>query len=238
MLFENPPPTACWQHQGLRSGFEVAYFRPASGGLRVHGTTTGLQDGDTWVVTYCLHLDESWSTRAADIVRTTVSGVTDVRLECDGAGHWMLNGEPAGHLDGCVDVDLESSAMTNALPIHGLVSPCKTVRRRRPPTCVPLIGASTGSISRTCGSKTTPAATNTSMKLRRSTSAAGLLMTGADWCSSIPGLRCALPERPRLGEGLLQVGMLPPGDIRLTAGARGEFVESLPRHVCGDVRIV
>jgi hypothetical protein len=32
----------------------------------------------------------------------------------------MVNGEAAGHLDGCVDVDFESSAMTNALPVRRL----------------------------------------------------------------------------------------------------------------------
>ena len=33
-------------------------------------------------------------------------------------GRWRVDGELASHLDGCLDVDLESSAMTNALPIH------------------------------------------------------------------------------------------------------------------------
>jgi hypothetical protein len=27
---------------------------------------------------------------------------------------------PAGHLDGCLDVDLESSSLTNAFPVHRL----------------------------------------------------------------------------------------------------------------------
>jgi hypothetical protein len=34
--------------------------------------------------------------------------------------HWRVDGEAASHLDGCLDVDLESSAMTNALPVHRL----------------------------------------------------------------------------------------------------------------------
>ena len=41
-------------------------------------------------------------------------------LEADGEGRWTLDDEPAPHLDGCLDVDLESSALTNALPVHRL----------------------------------------------------------------------------------------------------------------------
>ena len=41
-------------------------------------------------------------------------------LEADGGGRWRIDGRAAPHLDGCLDVDLESSAMTNALPVHRL----------------------------------------------------------------------------------------------------------------------
>jgi uncharacterized protein len=120
MGFEHPPATACWQHRGLRSGFEVTYFAPRPHRVRIEGTTAGLQDGDTWIVTYAIDLDNSWCTRAARITTRTSLDVHTCRLTCDGAGRWEVNGNPAAHLDGCYDVDLESSAMTNALPVHRL----------------------------------------------------------------------------------------------------------------------
>jgi uncharacterized protein len=43
-----------------------------------------------------------------------------IALNVDDAGGWRLDGHVAGHLDGCLDVDLESSAMTNAFPVHRL----------------------------------------------------------------------------------------------------------------------
>jgi uncharacterized protein len=43
-----------------------------------------------------------------------------VRLEGDGSGGWRVDGKPARELDGCLDVDLEASAFTNALPVHRL----------------------------------------------------------------------------------------------------------------------
>ena len=47
-------------------------------------------------------------------------GTRHVRLETDGLGHWQVDGEAASHLDGCLYVNLESSAITNALPVHRL----------------------------------------------------------------------------------------------------------------------
>lgn len=43
-----------------------------------------------------------------------MAGPRGTLLEADGCGHWRIDAEPAPHLD----VDLASSAMTNALPVH------------------------------------------------------------------------------------------------------------------------
>jgi hypothetical protein len=45
-------------------------------------------------------------------------GAVHVRVESDGAGHWTVDGVRRRELDGCLDVDLESSASTNTLPVH------------------------------------------------------------------------------------------------------------------------
>jgi hypothetical protein len=90
------------------------------GTTRADGTTTGLQDGDTWVVSYSLLLDELWRTRTARVSSRTAAGQTELLLESDGDGHWLVDGKASTDLDGCFDVDLESSALTNALPIHRL----------------------------------------------------------------------------------------------------------------------
>jgi uncharacterized protein len=120
MAFLPPPATACWQHRGARSGFEVAYFRDVGDGWAVEGTTAAVEDARTWIVTYGIRLDAAWVTRSARIMARTVSGSRETLLQADGAGRWLINGGPAPHLDGCLDVDLESSAMTNTLPVHRL----------------------------------------------------------------------------------------------------------------------
>ena len=70
----------------------------------------------TWAVEYVIDLDEAGATRAARIRGRSAAGSSSALLEADGAGRWLVDGAPAPHLDGCLDVDLESSAMTNALP--------------------------------------------------------------------------------------------------------------------------
>jgi uncharacterized protein len=120
MSFRPPPATACWQHRGARSGFEVAYFSAREHGWRIDGTTAAIEDAQTWVVTYRIEVDAAWATRSARITARTIAGARETLLESDGAGRWLVDGDRAPRLDGCVDVDLESSAMTNTLPVHRL----------------------------------------------------------------------------------------------------------------------
>jgi hypothetical protein len=118
MSFTALPVTAAWQHHGARLGFEVAYFRAAGRDVHINGCTTAVEDGQSWVVDYAIRLDQSWTTRSARITGRSASGIRQVQLEADGLGRWQVDGEVAAHLDGCLDVDLESSAMTNTLPVH------------------------------------------------------------------------------------------------------------------------
>jgi hypothetical protein len=120
VAFSPLPPTACWQHLEARSGFEVVYFRGLEDGWAVDGTTAAVEDAQTWVVSYSIRLDAAFLTRSARITGRTTAGPRQTVLEADGAGGWLVDGGPAPHLDGCLDVDLESSAVTNTLPVHRL----------------------------------------------------------------------------------------------------------------------
>jgi uncharacterized protein len=120
VTFAPLPATACWQHRGARLGFEVAYFQAGPGGWRLDGTTTAVEDAQTWIVAYRIQLDAAWRTRDARITARTASGLRETVLACDGEGRWRVDGRRATHLDACLDIDLESSALTNTLPVHRL----------------------------------------------------------------------------------------------------------------------
>lgn len=70
-------------------------------------------------------------------------------LEADGCGHWRIDAEPAPHLG----VDLASSAMTNALPVHRMAPGLVSKRPLRLPTHVLSALPSTGSSRSTCASR-------------------------------------------------------------------------------------
>ena len=101
----------------------MVYFEPVADGYRIEGCTTAIEDGQTWAVHYAVRLDSSWTTRSAHLSGQSAAGSRSTELEANGRGHWRVDGEVAPQLHGCLDVDLESSAMTNALPVHRLGLP-------------------------------------------------------------------------------------------------------------------
>jgi hypothetical protein len=120
MAMEQIPGFAAWRHLGARDGFEVLFVRNDAEGRVLEGHATAVEDGNPWAVRYSILLDPDWVTRAVRVTAHSSSGSHDVRLESSGAGTWLVDGAPAPHLDGCVDVDLEASVVTNALPVHRL----------------------------------------------------------------------------------------------------------------------
>src|SRR5690242_11103095 len=114
------PPYAAWRHSEARDGFEVALFEPGDRGVRIDGYTAAVEDGEPFAVGYAIDLDPRWRTRSARVWSRSLRGRHAVLLEADGEGGWLIDGEPAERLDGCLDVDLESSALTNAFPVARL----------------------------------------------------------------------------------------------------------------------
>jgi hypothetical protein len=114
------PETAAWRLVDAHVGFEVVFIRREGDGYRVDGHSTGVEEGEAWGVQYSVALDGSWITRSARVVARSASGVAEVVLEADGVGGWAVDGNPAMELAGCLDVDLEGSAFTNAVPVHRL----------------------------------------------------------------------------------------------------------------------
>jgi uncharacterized protein len=108
-----------WRHRGARDGFEVLFVEVTEDGYRCEGAVAALEGG-CWAARYCIVLDRSWTTRLAQVSSLTAAGGWELRLEANGQGSWWKDGAPAADLDGCLDVDLEASVFTSALPVHRL----------------------------------------------------------------------------------------------------------------------
>ena len=111
---------AAWHHRDARAGFEVLFLRRDGRGFRFDGYSTAVQEGEAWGIRYALAVDDRWVTRSAHVVGQSAQGAHEVRLQGDGSGMWRVDGEAAPHLSGCLDVDLEASACTNAFPVQRL----------------------------------------------------------------------------------------------------------------------
>jgi hypothetical protein len=115
------PPQAAWRHLGAREGFEVVFLQAEPDGYRFEGHSTAVEEGQPWGIRYILTVDRNWRTRTAHIFGRSMLGERELRLEGDGAGSWQIDGVPAPpDITGCLDIDLEASAFTNALPVHRL----------------------------------------------------------------------------------------------------------------------
>jgi hypothetical protein len=111
---------AAWRHQQAREGFEVVFADSAETGRRFEGATTALEGGAPWAVEYAIILDSGWATVSAVVRARSRAATREMTLTSTGHGSWQVNGEPAPHLDGCRDVDLEASVLTNAFPVRRL----------------------------------------------------------------------------------------------------------------------
>jgi hypothetical protein len=114
------PRSAAWVHQGLRTGFEMVHVERTDEGHLLAGCTAAAEGGQSWFVAYIVRVDAAWRTCSAEVRGGSDAGSRSLLLESDTGGSWTVDGRPAPYLDGCVDVDLESSVVTNTLPIHRL----------------------------------------------------------------------------------------------------------------------
>lgn len=117
------PAQMAFCHRGARDGFEVAFAHRDGDGCTLTGSTAALEDGIAWTLTYAIILDAGGHTRRALIERRSAAGARRLTLDADGAGAWWIDGAPAPALAGLLDVDLEASALTNALPVRRLALP-------------------------------------------------------------------------------------------------------------------
>lgn len=112
------PAFAALRHHTAREGFEVVFPRRTAAGHRFEGESTGVEDGRAWTVHYEIDVDGDWISRAARITARTAEGTRSIELVAEDG--WRIDGTPAPELDGCLDVDLEASALTNAFPVRRL----------------------------------------------------------------------------------------------------------------------
>ena len=111
------PAVAAWQLIEAHEGFEVAHLTPGVDAIRFSGTSVGVEDGQAWSFRYDLEIGAGWHADGGSVHSADGGRLT---LESDGPGRWLVDGAHDPALDGCLDIDLEGSALTNTAPVHRL----------------------------------------------------------------------------------------------------------------------
>jgi uncharacterized protein len=76
-------------------------------------------NGQDIEVHYKLETDEHWRTRKVEIIKRSKEMVNNWHLIKSGEG-WLVNDHPAADLEGCMDIDISLTPLTNTLPIRRL----------------------------------------------------------------------------------------------------------------------
>jgi hypothetical protein len=83
------------------------------------GIVLGVENGAAFRLHYKVRCDSRWRVRRVEI--NFVDGRQGLSLSADGEGRWFdASGAAVPALDGCVDVDITATPLTNTLPIRRL----------------------------------------------------------------------------------------------------------------------
>ncbi len=91
-----------------------------STGSLIKSTIIGLFEGKIYQVEYRIETNRNWETLFLELNCQHNNSIQHVKLESDGKGNWMKNGQTADQFKGCIDVDIPLTPFTNTLPIRRL----------------------------------------------------------------------------------------------------------------------
>ncbi|NIF56312.1 MULTISPECIES: putative glycolipid-binding domain-containing protein [Burkholderiaceae] len=99
-------------------GIEHLMFDARDDGFAVESVVVGQRYGKTYGLHYRVRCDTQWRTRHAWL---KIVGGGELELHGDGAGRWHDgHGLTLGALEGCIDIDIAATPLTNTLPIRRL----------------------------------------------------------------------------------------------------------------------
>lgn len=109
-----------WRRTMDDMSFEHARIERAPVGVVLSGTVLMAEGGAPLRIDYEVTCDDRWRTQVVTVIQSFDGRHRTLRLDHDGDGGWSIDGDRAAALDGCTDVDLGASPITNALPLNRL----------------------------------------------------------------------------------------------------------------------
>ena len=113
----NAPQTVCWvpTWSAIHFGLEHVLLSETSADSSLLAFD---EDGEPFRLAYRLRWDDRGLLRQADLETLKGTRATSLMLQADGCGRWLdQQGEHLSHLDGCIDIDIWPTPLTNSFPI-------------------------------------------------------------------------------------------------------------------------
>jgi hypothetical protein len=98
-------------------GVEYCTVSQRASGWTLAGSVVRRFEEGVGVVSYSIETDQAWKT-SRTVVEEVLGGRRFVLEMESGRSGWSVGGRKVAELEGCLDVDLEASPVTNTLPIR------------------------------------------------------------------------------------------------------------------------
>ena len=125
MAEETPEPDSghrlvAWERVDESAGHSMAWVGRIPGGWRCHGTEVLAGPRALLSCWFHVDLDEDWVTREVVVGAVAGGGRRTLTLSADDQRRWTVNGRHDPDLDGCIDIDVAATPLTNTFPIRRL----------------------------------------------------------------------------------------------------------------------
>jgi hypothetical protein len=113
-------PVAAWRRTDETSGLAVARVERTADGWLAHGQEVLVPPGRPVGCSFAVELDTDWY--PLHLIATSIDEAAQRALELrrDKTDAWWRDGERAPELDGCRDVDVAATPLTNTFPVNRL----------------------------------------------------------------------------------------------------------------------
>ena len=101
-------------------GHSVARCEAVDGGWLFHATEVLVAADEVLACCFRVRLDDRWQTVTADVTAVAAAGELTLALVADESRRWTVDGVHRPDLDGCIDVDVAATPLTNTVPIRRL----------------------------------------------------------------------------------------------------------------------
>ena len=111
-----------WERTDEFAGHSMARVERRPGGWRFHGAEVVGGPSAVLVCSFRVDVDDAWLTRAVTVRVVADDGERELWLTVAVTGSWQVDDAPRPDLEGCLDVDVAATPLTNTFPIRRLAT--------------------------------------------------------------------------------------------------------------------